>query len=131
LSKKFWATRYRRVVAAIRSSIDRSPPCFDLPKPGSDNFVPAAAATRALRASLSMQSQSLDGIGLLSRVRADRAVLPEDAARAGRTNKRRVIRICTDSKINGTEKPRRLSIAQQEIRALEGVFSWTIFCGNS
>jgi hypothetical protein len=46
-------------------------------------------------------------------------------------NKRRIIRICTDSKINGTEKPPRLSIAQQEIRALEGVFSWTIFCGNS
>jgi hypothetical protein len=27
--------------------------------------------------------------------------------------KRRVIRICTDSEINGTEKPQRLSLAEQ------------------
>jgi hypothetical protein len=78
-----------------------------------------------------MQSQSLDKIGAAVLSSADRAVLQRDAARAGRANKRRIIRICTDSKINGTEKPPRLSIAQQEIRALEGVFSWTIFCGNS
>jgi hypothetical protein len=86
---------------------------------------------RASRARLSMQSQSLDKIGAAVLSSADRAVLQRDATQAGRTNKRRIIRICTDGEINGTEKPRRLSIAQQEIRALEGVFSWTIFCGNS
>jgi len=78
-----------------------------------------------------MQSQSLDKIGAAVLSSADRAVLQRDATQAGRTNKRRIIRICTDGEINGTEKPRRLSIAQQEIRALEGVVSWTIFCGNS